>query len=232
MTEYTGTFRRKFGKIIVFIIIVIMLTAAMARLGYQFFSIQTIQVVGSNVRAVVDQQKIPKNLLFFPSDKFRSEILATNLLLSDVRFVKLYPHTLIIIPVPRVPFARVRSGDRLVFVDATGIVLGEADNGSTLPLLDVQNIAIHTGEELTDNRISFLLQFVKQGSSLIPMSLITSVTDRQFLVKTDKTDIYITQDKSVSGTIATLQTLIEGFRIKGTLPSVVDLRFDKPVVKF
>ena len=232
MVENNGTFRRRFGKGILLAVIILLVSIILARLVYQLFSIQVIEVDGSNVRVLIDQNKIPKNLLFFPSEKMRSDIVANNLLLTDVHFIKRYPHTLIIVPVPRTPYIRVDNGQRKVYVDQTGIVLGDVDGTSQLPVLELSNIVIHTGEKLTDSRMPFLLDFIGRSHDLFSISSITNTNDGQFLVKTDKTDIYITQGKQPSETLATLQTLIAGFRIKGTLPSVVDLRFDKPVVKF
>jgi cell division septal protein FtsQ len=226
-----GLFRRKFGKALIAVIIMMVASTGTYILLVRLFSIRYIEVIGSDVQVIVDQKRISKNLLFFPSDKFRSEILESNPLLSDVRFEKAYPSTLKIITTVRSPFVRLQSQDRLVLIDRTGIVLQDGDRNLPLPLIEMSLTPFRVGEKLNDPRVVLLLPFIdKFGESLS----ITTVIEREgtyFQVKTAKTDIYITQDKPIDQTMATLQTLIDGFRIKGTLPAVVDLRFDKPIVK-
>lgn len=226
-----GLFRRKFGKVLIAVIIVLLVSVGSYVLLVRFFSIRSIEVVGNDVQVIVDQKRISKNLLFFPSDKFRSELLESNPLLSDVRFEKVYPSTLRIIPTIRSPFVRLQSGDRLVLVDRTGVVLQDGDRNLPLPLIEMSLPPFRVGEKLTDPRIVLLLPFIDTFGESLSITAIIEQEGSYFQVKTAKTDIYITQDKPIDETMATLQTLIDGFRIKGTLPAVVDLRFDKPIVK-
>jgi hypothetical protein len=227
-----GLFRRKFGKFIVGMILVFFLSVVVYQAIIRFFSIDIIEVVGSDVQLIVDEKRISKNLLFFPSEKFRSEICRDNPFLSDVRFEKQYPHTLKIIPIVRTPFVRLKSDDRLVLLDSDAVVIEDGDRGLSLPLLVLPLSPFRVGQTITDSRITFLLAFVSAfHESIVPINTITEHDSSYFQVKTGKTDIYITQDKPANETIATLQTLIAGFRIKGTLPAVVDLRFDKPIIK-
>lgn len=225
-------FRRKFARIIIVSIIVIFPSIALALGVKSFYALTVIRIEGNGIRAIIDEKRVPKNLLFFPSDKFREEILKNNPLLSDVRFIKRYPHELAIVPVPRISYVILRSENREVFVDREGFVLGDSDGRTSLPIIELQHVSIHTGEKLEDRRVGFVLSFLEAFAEILKIKSITNPESTQFIVKTDNTDIYITQDKSISEITATLQTLITGFRIKGTLPSVVDLRFDKPVVKF
>jgi cell division septal protein FtsQ len=77
----------------------ILLVSSIAYIIVSFlFSLQTIEVVGTNVQVIIDEKKMSKNLFFFPSDRVRKEILTNNTLLSDVQFQKKYPHTLVIVP--------------------------------------------------------------------------------------------------------------------------------------
>jgi hypothetical protein len=226
-----GLFRRKFGAYIVASVIVVALAVAAFFFVDRFFRITDITVVGSDVRVVVDEEKITKNLLFFPADKFRREILVDNPLLSDVRFEKQYPHTLQIIPVLRTPIARLLSDNRLVLIDREAVILEDGDRGLSLPLILLSLPPFRVGERLGDSRITFLLDFITYTSGFLTVNTAREVDGAYVQVKAGKTDILITHNKPIADTIATLQTLISGFRIKGTLPAVVDLRFDKPIVK-
>lgn len=228
---HAGTVRRKFGRIILVCFSILLVSIFFYLLVTRMFLIQTIEVVGQNVTVVVDNNKIPKNLLFFPSERIRSEILRDNPLLSDIQFEKNYPHTLKIKAILRSPFARLFSGDRMVLIDRDGVVLMDGDEGLRLPLITIQLLSIRVGETLHDQGVQFVLAFLKGTSEYLTPESVVQLDSASFQVKDAKTDIFITQEKPVNQTLATLQMLIAGFRIKGTLPSVVDLRFDKPVVK-
>ena len=226
-----GTVRRKFGKAALIGVFILLVSYFLYLFVTRVFFIQTIEVVGQNIQVIVDNKKIPKNLLFFPSDRIRSEILKDNPLLSDIRFEKIFPHTLKIRPVVRTPFARLLSGDRMVLIDQGGVILTDGDQGLHLPLISLQLPPFRVGETLTTPSLKYVLAFLTGTESYGSPESIVGMDSSAFQVKMGKTDIFITQDKPVAETLTTLQMLIAGFRIKGTLPAVVDLRFDKPVVK-
>jgi hypothetical protein len=223
--------RRKFGKIFLAILFILAASVLSYLCITRFFAIQIIEVVGQNVQVVIDNKKIPKNLLFFPSDLIRSEILHDNSLLGDIQFQKVFPHTLKIKPIIRTPFARLSADNRMVLIDHAGVVLQDGDNGSELSLIRVPLGPFRVGETIRDSKVQFALATLDATKTYLTVETITNTDGQTFLVKSAKTDIFITQDKPISETLATLQMLITGFRIKGTLPTVVDLRFDKPIVK-
>ncbi len=205
------------------------LTLALIKL----FTITTIEVVGVGVDIQVDKEKIINNLLFFPTDKLRSDILRDNQLLADVRFEKKFPHTLVIKPVVRLAFARLETADRRVLLDIQGIVVGEGSGMEQLPVLKFPDVTmIRTGQRIGDTRILQGLRFYELVDGLLPIDYIAAHEGSALLAKSGTLDIFFPQDANMAEILATLQTLMTGFRIKGTLPTVVDLRFDKPVVKF
>jgi hypothetical protein len=124
------------------------------------------------------------------------------------------------------------SDRRLVLVDRTGIVLSDGETGGKLPRIILPTDPMRVGEKLKDTRVAVALAFIEGLGTFSPVTSMEWQEGWYFLAKVGKTDIFIPQDKPMSGLLATLQTLLAGFRIKGTLPTVVDLRFDKPIVKF
>ncbi len=217
--------------LVIFIAILLVSSVAYIIVSF-FFSLQTIEVIGANVQIVIDEKKMSKNLLFFPSDRVRKEIIADNTLLSDVRFQKKYPHTLVIVPVLRPAFARLRSVERVVLLDRDGVVLMDGDQGLALPIIQFNLTDIRVGETITEKRVQTALALLNGLQKMFTILSISEFDGSSLLVKAGKTDIFIAQERDVGEILATLQTLITGFRIKGTLPAVVDLRFDKPVIKF
>jgi len=227
-----GAVRRKFGTFIFGVLGTALLGIGIYRLTNWVFTIRSIEVIGENALVSIDEKRISKNLLFFPSDVFRQQILSNNPWFSDVRFEKKFPGTLRIIPVKRNPIAILESQDRTVLLGDNGVVLSDGDNGNTLPRLFVPVAPFRVGQQLADQRVLQSLSLITGLSGDLVFTRITYEEGKYLRAKTDKLDIIIVQDKPMSETLTTLQMLLSGFRIKGTLPAVVDLRFDKPIVTF
>jgi len=226
------TYLRKFGKIIATTLLFFIISVGVIVGVNKFFTIRTIEVEGAGVQVVVDQKKILKNLLFFPSDQVRTQLLSSNPLLENVEIHKKFPHTLVIVAFLRTPIGRLQSNDRLVDLDRDGVVVKEGMHDDALPLLVFDVTPIHIGDKMNDVRIVQSLAALGAFGGFVKIDTITSLDSQSLQVKFGKTSIYITQNGNIQEIAATLQTLLAGFRIKGTLPTIIDLRFTKPVVSF
>lgn len=196
------------------------------------FTIHSIEIVGENARVQIDETRISKNLLFFPSEALRQPVLADNPWLSDVRFEKRFPGTLRIIPTKRTPIAILESGGRVVLVSRDGMILSDGDSGARLPRMIIATGPFRVGETISDERVGLALSLIDQLAKNFEFTKITYENGGYLRASSGTLDIIIAQDRPSNETIATLQTLLAGFRIKGTLPAVVDLRFDKPIVTY
>jgi cell division septal protein FtsQ len=198
----------------------------------RFFCIERIELVGRGVDVVVDEKRIPKNLLFFPSERIRKELLLTNTLLSDIIIQKQFPGTLRVIPVIRIPFVRLTTSNAIAILDREGIVLPKESMGqNTLPEIRIETEIPAFGKRINAEIIQFALQAIIKANGIISVESVTREDETSIRLHSGYTDIIITQSTQLRTALATLQTLLAGFRIKGTLPAVVDLRFDKPVIK-
>lgn len=223
---------RRYGKTILILVLVLAVSTGVALWLGRFFDVQNIEVVGPTVSLSVDQKKLDKNILFFPSEKVRAQILLDNPMLKDVQIHKKLPHTLVIVAYPRSPIARLATGDHEVLIDENGFAVGLASvSDGTLPLLSFSLEGIPIGRKNTDPRVSSSLAFIK-GIGDIKVTSIQELDSASLTARIAETDIYFTQGEDVASKVNTLQTIIAGFRIKGTLPKVIDLRFDKPIVRF
>lgn len=217
-------FIRKFGKVVTILGLAIgggglffwILTGA--------FLIRTIEVVGDNVRLAVDPDRMSKNLLLLSTEKLAAELQRDHPLLSSVTVIKRFPNTLVIRATARAPVAYVWSPLGLFLVDKEGILLGEKPRDTLLPRLNL--ISTTTPQAIT------ALGFLSLTRSLVDIEEVSVYDTGSFIAKGAGTDIIFTQNADVALIIDTLQKLLAGFRIKGTLPLRVDLRFDKPVVSF
>lgn len=228
-----SVFGRKFGTLIILIAVTVFASVTAYWVIIKTCSISKIEVVGNGIQVIVDQKKVPKNLLFFPSDQIKKEILSNNPALADVEFRKNFPHTLIIKATLRTPVARFASANgQMLLLDRNAVVLTYGDQGLRLPVFRFAVGSVRIGEALNNQRLRFALSMLDGIARIDPVVSVEEQADFSIIIKTEKTSIYITQDAQPDQTIATLQTLFGGFRIKGRLPTVVDLRFDKPVVHF
>lgn len=219
--------RRKriiFFRIVLFLIISTCLYIGVTKL----FALTAIVVVAENIELRVDQNKLPKTLLFFPSEKIRAALLTENPVLGDITFEKKYPHTLVIKPVLRRAYAVLVTPSRQVLVDEHAVVLGDTQGSAELPVVRIDVALIRTGQKIQDPRVGAAIAFLVGMRGVLPIGLIEEQSSSLHAVSSTL-DIFFTQEH-IEGTLATLQTLIAGFRIKGTLPKVIDLRFDKPIV--
>ena len=233
MKPKRAIFLRKFGRIAGFGLLFVLFSGTVYYLAIAEFTIKNIVVVGNNIRVQVDETRLPKTLLLFPSVTLRTQLLTDNPMLFDIQFRKKYPHTLIIIPTLRTAVVRLVLVTREVFVDDSGIVLADADTGSpVLPRLFLPLPSVRIGETLSDPRVASALSFITGVRDILSITAITVEDERSLRAKSDTVDILFPHDGSMPAIVATLQTLLSGFRIKGTLPTFIDLRFNKPIIKF
>ncbi len=233
MKSKRAIFLRKFGRVVGYGILFALFVGIVYWLGIRAFTIKNIVVVGNNIQVLVDETRLPKTLLLFPSVRLRMELLADNPILADIQFQKKYPHTLMIVPTLRTAVGRLTLVSREVLLDESGIVLSDADSTSPpLPHLIVPILSVRIGETISDPRVVAALAFITGIRDILPVSAISVEDERSLRAKNDTVDILFPQDGSIPAILATLQTLLSGFRIKGTLPTLIDLRFNKPIIKF
>jgi len=194
------------------------------------FTIQNIVVDAPGMTIELDNNRFGKNLLFLPIDTFRHELLATYPLLSDARFEKKFPGTLVVHLVRRAAFAHLRLKETIYAVDVNGLVLGIDTDVNGYPLLEFDVGTVSIGNTISDGRVRASLSFLAHLSPALPVSEIKERDSTSLLARMGNTNIFLPQTGDLGGKADTLQIITEGFRIKGALPAVIDLRFAKPIV--
>jgi cell division septal protein FtsQ len=232
MSVSPGTWIRRFGTLLTGVALVILGLVLLFVLGNTVFRIRDIQVVGAGFTVVVDEERFVKNLLFFPSDALRAQLLRDYPILQDVTVKKNFPSTLIVALTPRAAVVRIASGNRVYLVTGDGFVLGDAQGNETLPMGYFSIPSYAPGDQINQNDASAFARFVAAAPKEIEVKEARPLSGTSVRIRLTQLDIYITHDADVGAKASTLQTLLAGFRIKGTLPTVIDLRFDKPIVTF
>ncbi len=222
---------RAFRRTFLAILLVIPFAFVLIRMTDRVFPLESIEVIGEGVDLLVDRTKLPGNILFVSSRKLRTELLSAYPLLLDVTIQKKFPHTLRLIPTKRTHVAVLSSSGRTVLLDKDGVVLGDAVGNERLPLLLYETTIVGPGHAETDRRVQKSLEFLVHVSGFLPIERMTSGEGKTLRAFSQRSEILIAQDADIRRKAATLQTLVAGFRIKGTLPTIIDLRFDKPIVQ-
>ena len=197
------------------------------------FTIRSIEVVGEGVRVSIDPEKIPRNLLFFPVERVKNDLLRDYPTIESVNIKKKYPGTLVIITTLRTPKAIVHTENNTYAIDKEGVVLEENPKKTyDVPKIRIDVPPASSGKRVSDPRITAALSFLQETEGSIAITQITSGKGDTLLATDGVMNILFPQKSDMQAIARTLQTMFVGFRIKGALPASIDLRFDKPVVTF
>lgn len=221
---------KRVARIVAGAVVLAVVTTGIAVLIIRLFTIQQVLVDAPGMALELDTTKFGTNLLFLPTRTLTSELLSTYPLLADVRFEKKIPGTLIVHLTRREPFAVLVSQGVSHAIDEHGLILGGIKDASPYPILSF-DVGIYTqGSTLTAPHVLGALSFLRGLDAPRDIQAIRERDSTSLLATMGNTSIYIPQLEDLREKAATLQRMIEGFRIKGTLPTVIDLRFAKPII--
>jgi hypothetical protein len=228
----SSTIRRKFGRVIALLLFVISSVYVLYIFCIQYFTLRNIEVVGDGIQIVINQAKMEHNLLFIRPEKIKSEVLAVNNQIENITIRKRYPDTLILTVVLRKAVARLTTSARTVVVDSRGVLLGYSLKSSdSLPLMAFGVSDITDGMTFTDTRVLSGIAIIRDIASVIPIFSLYVNDSSSIRAVCRETSILLPLNLEYSASAATLQTLIARFRMKGSMPTSIDLRFDKPVIR-
>lgn len=220
----------RFCIVSIFLIIIFVGILYAIRYG---FEIERIEFVGEGMQAEFNEKLVTGNMIFFPSEKIRQEVLREYPQLKDIVITKKFPHTITIVPVLRSPFATLVTQNASYGIDEEGRVLSVGVDNVALSELHINPVSVRIGKIVDDKNVLAALRFLKQSKRSFPVSSIRTSEDGASLIAVSlTTEIFFTQDQDTDTLISTLQTIIAGVRIKGTMPKIIDVRFSKPVIQW
>lgn len=223
---------KKFLHTAITIIAILSVSAFLSWAVNTVFIIRSIEVVGAGVGISVDPEKMPRNLLFFPVERVKNDLLRDYPTIAMITMKKKYPGTLIIMATLRVPKAIVSTGNSTYAIDKEGVVIEEYPEKTLLPIIRIDAPPVPLGKRVTDPRVIAALSFLQETEGSIAITRITSAEGDTLQATDGVMNILFPQKSDIQAVARTLQTMLVGFRIKGALPASIDLRFDKPVVTF
>jgi cell division septal protein FtsQ len=190
-------------------------------------------VIGSDVSIIVDKNKLGDNLVLLNTDALRKQLLGEYIQLDDISLSKRLPHSLILDIKFKKPVARIITDKRIAVIDKNGIVItGYREEFSHLPVLNFGVHDVPDGTVIDKPEVRTSLSFLEQLPSGIAIDEMTIQNGQTLQAKMGKTSIFIDLNTAINPAVSTLQTLLAGFRMKGTMPTSIDLRFDKPIIKY
>lgn len=224
---------RRYGRTVTGVMCV-MLVSYSAYWGIdQVFRLQTLVVVGNNFQVAIDEKRLAKNVLFFPSERLRQELLNDYPILEDVIFRKQLPHAIEMSVLVREPVLEIQTPKQVVFVAHGGVTTAPPlINNRILPILHIDLPPVSVGKLITHPLVQVAVRFIEEKPSELQVSRMQAMDFGSLSVFTDMTEVVLTSGGDMKEKSRTLQSLLWGFRMKGASPTRVDLRFDKPVVTF
>lgn len=175
-----------------------------------------------------------KNLLRFDVVAFTKEIKEDNPKIKNVTLKKKFPSTFILQFEIREPLFKAADRDQqaLFLVDETGVVFATARENMYFPLVVTGRISLKEGIILDDPAEKTALEIVNliQETDLKLDKLI--IEEKQILAMFDSIEVVFKTEDVDSEKLKALQFLVKRFTIEGKKPKKIDLRFDKPIVKF
>jgi cell division septal protein FtsQ len=201
------------------------------RFGINVFQVKHIEVSGDLVQIEINKSIFVNNLLFFPSEATEKQLKSENPLIKAVEIRKKFPSTLEFVIYKRTPVATLLSAGIPVGIDEECVVT-EMSTDSNIPVISITVPLVRIGGTIKDPMVVQAMSLLVKTARIFRWSTIQSYETQSIRAKTGQTDILITQTSDLSQIVDTLQTLMEGFRIKGTIPKSIDLRFGKPIVQF
>lgn len=197
---------------------------------HALFRLENIEVIGSGAVFSVDAKKLSTNVLFFPTKKLEQDLRTQYPLFQTVRVYKKLPHAIIIEYTLRDPWGYLESAGHTYGVDEQGIIVGEYTPPfvHTVMVFDIGVQSI--GMIAADRSVQGALAFLRALDKSVQVSFVKEYSKDAFVASIDSMRVLVSIEDDMEEKARALLFLLNGFRIKGVLPSIVDLRYSKPII--
>jgi len=195
------------------------------------YQVLNIEVMGKDIKLNVNREKLPNNLFFLDTEKLESQIEEDNPLIEKISIEKKYPNTIMMTVVKRSVIARLHNRYQKVLIDHNAMVVGDDVYAYGLPLIELDISHVNHGSTLTDQQVLQSIAFIELLNEQLEVYKITNYNSSSLQATIEETDILFPQNGELEQKVSTLQILLAGFRIRGSLPKIIDLRYSKPVIQ-
>lgn len=206
----------------------------------RFFLIKKILVLGdldSKNLSGLDNYKF-SNLIFLSPDEVSKTILRENAGLAKVTASKKFPDQLILQVEKYDPAANFKNSEGYFILSIDGHLVAKSKKPvEALPTInyyqDLNYFLYNPGDRLTHDDILTTLFFLSKAKKVGLRVISVDINNFDMIVfNLDKTRIFFTTEKSKETAAYELETVVYRYKIMGKSFAELDLRFDKPVVRF
>ncbi len=178
------------------------------------------------------------NLILLSTDEMAKTLKKQNPEVKEATVTKIYPRTVVVKISLYKPLAVIDNGDGYLFLSEDGRILSRSSRNSlSLPIIHyyqkLNRYMFVVGDWINFQDMSFALHFIKTMNDL---NMIVDQVDingaDMILCKLDNRQIVFTTEKSIQLQDYELEQIVRQFKIDGKAFKSLDLRFEKPVVKF
>jgi cell division septal protein FtsQ len=205
-----------------------------------YFTIKNIEVIG--VKRIDDVKGIyawnSKNILLFSEEELEKTISDRNPNVKSVTVIKKYPKTIQCVVEEYKPFASFLVNQGYFVLSSDGRILQKVkEKPGNLPLITYYQKLNYTtwqsGDRIEYQDLLTALYFLEQTSGLgLAVNTIDINGLNMIALQLQDQKILFTTEKDRDVQEYQLKTIIRQFRISGKNFTVLDLRFDKPVIQF
>lgn len=230
--KYLGTF---FALIIFFL--------ALMYFFYNFFKIKEIKILSKSKEHIAKiagaDLLVDKNLILLDTTKFNSLLVELNPKLTEIKLQKIFPNVLTVSYKLINPIAYLKSNNGYFYLSENAKILEKRkDKNAKLNLTEISyyqkfdygsNIA---GDFLDFTDIRYSLEFLKKLNDLeIEVNSIDINSPNMIRLNLINSTVIFTTEKKINSQLNNLDKIIRKFKVEGKSFSLLDLRFDKPILK-
>lgn len=227
---------KKFYRIVKWLFIVVFFLTVFYFLN-EFFLVKEIKI--ENKISVVGLKEIRgRSIIFLKENELEKFFIEKNPLIESIKIKKIFPSTLQIIIKPEEPLAQLTAEKGFFYLSSEGKILFKTKTiDQRLTVINyyqkLNYQSFKPGDFLTFNDLKktlILIDEVKKiGFNIVNVD-INGVN--MILFNLGDKNIIFSEDKDIEEQIYQCQQIVKQFKLKGKSYKEIDLRYDKPIVRF
>lgn len=204
-----------------------------------YFKISVFEIEGEkNIILNGTSSFIGDNLIFFDTEEAQKQLINENSSLKDIKIDKIYPNKLKIKFKLSEPIALLKvSAGYFALSDEARIIAKRRNLDLNLPLLTYYQqfdfMSFNIGDKIDYQDIRYALKILRITLNLGINPDTIDIKDINMIAsKIGEKEILFSSEKDLDQEEKEFETIIRSFKIQGKNFKLLDLRFDKPIVKF
>lgn len=202
-----------------------------------FFSIKRVEVISSEKKIKGIDKFQNKNLIFLNDRQVANYLSIANPNIRAVNIEKRYPNTLRMTISHHKSLAAISVDQGYFVLSEDGTIIKKSKEKPPLPIINyyqkLNYLFFKTGDKVDYKDILATLHFLKRTRDLGLKVITIDINGFNMIaLNLNKKQIVFTTEKSIEEQTYKLETIVRQFKIGGRDFKFLDLRFDRPVLKY